>query len=48
MDHDRPILNLEETRTLHASDSPWAAETTLGNTQVTKLEPVPYGIQRYR
>jgi eukaryotic-like serine/threonine-protein kinase len=48
MDHDKPILNLEETCTLHASDSPWAAETTLGNTQVTKLDPVPYGIQRDR
>lgn len=48
MDQEKRIHHLEDTRTLHASDAPWGAETTLSNTQVTKLDAVPYGIQRDR
>jgi serine/threonine protein kinase len=48
MDHEETKSQLDETKTLHERNAKWAAETTMGHTLSTRLEKVPYGIQRDR
>jgi len=48
MDHEETKSQMDETRTLLQRDGKWAAETTMGHTVSTRLEKVPYGIQRDR